>query len=79
MIDNNLQWERVRYISAITKNSGIVARGGKNPRLYEPREMFKLPQDNAYESVRGRAKSDKKTYLNFLDKVRMAGFIVAES
>ena len=36
--------------------------------LFEPTDLFKLPQDSLWERMKGRPKSNLKKFKNFLDK-----------
>lgn len=74
-VNNNLEWERVRYLATITKNAGLVARGTKVNKtdLVEPTDMFELPQDKIYKNVKGLPKSDLKTFKAFYEKAVKSG------
>ncbi len=72
-IQQNLDWERTRYLAAITKNAGIVARGGSVSRLDEPRDLFSLPQDSLISSSVGKPKSTVEQAKKFLERARKAG------
>jgi hypothetical protein len=75
-INHNLEWERIRYLSSICKNAGIIARGGKVSKsdLALPTDLFKLPQDSLWVRIKDKPKSTLKSFKDFYDRVKQSGF-----
>lgn len=71
-IKNNLELERMRYLSAICKNAGLVARGGKITKLESPEDLFELPQDRERQE-HVKPKSDVNSFERFFRKAQASG------
>lgn len=72
-IQQNLDWERTRFLSTISKNAGLVARGGAISKLQEPRELFPLPQDKVVVKYIGKPKSTVDQFKSFFEKAKGLG------
>ena len=73
-IQQNLDWERTRFLAAIFKNSGMVARGGKVTRLDTPTDLFSLPQDEVTAIAIQKAKqSTVEQFKSFFEKAKAKG------
>lgn len=75
-IKNNKQWEQTRYLSALIKDAGLIARGGKvNMEDYTiPQDLFPLPQDKIWARVKKTASSSVKKFQSFFEKAKKSGF-----
>ena len=62
-INNNLDWEKFRYVSCMIYNSNIT----KSNQAKKPHQLFKLPQDNITKA--SGPKSTKEEYETFLKKI----------
>ena len=73
-INQSLEWERTRYLSTITKNAGIVARGGRVSGLDQPTDLFSLPQDKVLRGAASKArKSTVEKFKAFFQKAKERG------
>ena len=64
MIKQNLEWERVRYLSMILFNINV----DKRANMITPDKLFPLPQDVYLE--KDKPKSTKEQYDKFLKQVK---------
>lgn len=68
LIKQNLEWERVRYLSAMIFNVNCTKRS----QMITPDKLFPLPQDVYLE--RGKAKSTPEEMKEFRDRVSKMNF-----
>lgn len=62
LIKQNLEWERIRYLSTMVYNVNCQKRS----QMLKPEKLFPLPQDALLE--RGKPKSTVEQYLEFKKK-----------
>ncbi len=66
MIRSNLQWEQIRYLSAMVYNVNCT----KKSQMILPDKLFPLPQDTYLD--RGKPKSDIESFMDFKKKIKKA-------
>ena len=64
-IHQNLEWERLRYISAMLINVNAT----KASQRIQPNKLFKLPQDNAVKKKVSKPLSKEENFDAVLDAV----------
>lgn len=69
-INHNLEWERLRYLSATVLN----AKAEKRSQLIRPDKLFKLPQDVYLK--KGEPASSKESFEKFMEICRKKGIPV---
>ncbi len=62
LIKQNLEWERIRYLSTMVYNVNCQKRS----QMLKPEKLFPLPQDALLE--RGKPKSTVEQYIEFKKK-----------
>ena len=62
LIKQNLEWERIRYLSTMVYNVNCQKRS----QMLKPEKLFPLPQDALLEQ--GKPKSTVEQYLEFKKK-----------
>ncbi|BAQ92579.1 hypothetical protein [uncultured Mediterranean phage uvMED] len=62
MIKQNLEWERIRYLSTMIHNVNCQ----KKQQMIKPEKLFPLPQDKFNKAQ--KPKGTEKDYNNFKDK-----------
>ena len=67
MIKQNLEWERIRYLSTMIHNVNCQ----KKQQMIKPEKLFPLPQDKMSKAQ--KPKGTKQDYLNFKEKAIAAG------
>lgn len=67
MIKQNLEWERIRYVSTMLHNVNC----GKRNQMIKPEKLFPLPQDKFTRAQ--KPKGTKEDYENFKAKAIAAG------
>jgi hypothetical protein len=65
-INQNLEWERVRYLATSIFNS----RAEKASQMIKPTKLFKLPQDRLVnDKIRFASKSEVDKFVSKLRKI----------
>lgn len=72
-INQNLEWEKFRYLSATVLNS----RAEKRSQLIDPVKLFKLPQDVYLQ--RGKPASDKESFEKFKEICKKKGIVFSDN
>ena len=62
MIKQNLEWERIRYLSTMIHNVNCQ----KRQQMIKPEKLFPLPQDKLAKSK--KPKGTEQDYKNFKEK-----------
>jgi hypothetical protein len=63
LIKQNLEWERIRYLSTMVYNVNCQKRS----QMLKPEKLFPLPQDALLDT--GKPKSTVEEYLKFKKKL----------
>jgi hypothetical protein len=66
-IKQNLEWERVRYLSTMVHNVNAT----KKQHMLKPEKLFPLPQDRLTRVI--KPKSTKESFLKFKEVCEAAG------